>query len=144
MLNIATIVDAIEPHEIRFYERMTIAWQQKVSLVPIPPRINGIRLKSADFVWHDHGNLIIELRGTWSTRPVWKRIRKKILDKARGGRAQGVTLENFVIDLGDMALSAHIRESLMKFNQNVPGHYVSHIWVASPAGLEEIVVLDER
>ncbi len=122
--------DALEPHEIRFYEQF--ATQNRVRL--IPKSANGV--PTHDFEWLNQDGLLVEVK---STKDRAKTINARITDAVKKAHARGVVKENFIIDLGDHAPRGALLKQLSEFNNDrVAERRISRLWVFARGELIEI------
>jgi len=126
------IPDALEPHEIEFYEWFTIerghqAWLLGRDTVQFRP--------TNDFIWLDNGALICEVKSTSATYAAIKRRIRSAVVKAQ---KHGVTKENFIIDIREQELLPQVRRRLSNINEVASKAKIARLWVWDAEGFEEI------
>lgn len=124
------IADALEPHEIRFYERFTET--QRVRLIPR----SATGVPTNDFSWVNRDDLLVEMK---TTKARAKTINARISEAVTKAQARGVVKENFIVDLGDQRLSPVLSKQLSAYNDDrVPQRRIVRLWVFSGGELTEI------
>ncbi len=120
--------ERLEPHEIEFLEHFE-AQGQVAKWIP-----SGHFRPTNDFVWVER-DLQFELK---TTRARYATIHGRIVDAASRAAKQGVTKENFVIDLGGESLSTELRSELADYNIGRRAYRLHELWVMANGRLIQI------
>jgi len=124
------ISDALEPHEIRFYEQFTEA--HRVRLIPK----SGTGVPTNDFAWVSRDDLLVEVK---TTKARARTINARISEAVTKAQARGVVKENFIVDLGQQPLTEVLVNQLSRYNSGrIPERRIARLWVFSNGELTEI------
>jgi hypothetical protein len=135
-LAIDTHGERLQPHEIVFVERF-LALGHRLEWIPRNSHGPTGILPTNDFVWLDNDLLVCELK---ATQPRFVSIRGRIASAVSKAEKQGVTKENFVIDLGDQPLTVELRGELARYNAGRRNQHISRMWVMAQGRLEQIAL----
>ncbi|MFD2839339.1 phage minor capsid protein [Populibacterium corticicola] len=130
--------EVLEPHEVRFVERMQ-ARGERLTWIPRPPATTGGFASSNDFIWDSHEALVMELKGT---KPKYQSVKNNIRTAVLKAQKHSVVKENFIIDIGDETLPDKVRGQLADYNRLVETAQIKSLWVLSEDGtkLEQITL----
>jgi len=126
------IVDNLESHEVKFYERLT-STGQRVRLIP---KDRGRPAKPTnDFVWQSKGGILVEVKSVQKAK--YDSIALQIRNAVSKAKVQNVVKENFIIALGSKPTSKLLNQ-LSQFNIRNPLNKISCLWVEHLGELIEI------
>ncbi|UUW88459.1 phage minor head protein [Pimelobacter simplex] len=112
--------DILKPHEVEFVERFLDAGET-LEWIPKDPA-----LPTNDFFWTSRDRLPVELK---STKARAATIHGRLVDAMSRAARQGVTKENFIVDLGDQALPDGLIDELVDFNVDRRKYLVAGLWI---------------
>ncbi|WP_418063151.1 hypothetical protein [Pimelobacter simplex] len=139
-LGIAAHGEQMQPDDIKLAEHLQRANQ---SIEWIRRDANGYTetggLKPTDdFIWLNNNQLAVE--GKRLNRAEYKVIKRAISDAVADAAPHGFTKSNFVIDLGDKALTDKLRHQLSLYNVRnaASGTTITGLWVLSRGEIHKI------
>lgn len=118
-------------HEIETVERLK-ALGESVEWIP---RKFGV--PTNDFIWN---GVEVDTKATRAKYSTIANHLRRSADQARDARSRGMEMwkDNFLVDLGNRALSQKLRHQLAEFNRRNPNNRISRLWVLSQGDLIEV------
>lgn len=126
------LAEALEPHEVRFYERF-ISAGNRVELIPRSKEL----VSTSDFRWLSRSGVEVEVkRPDRVAYDSAKRLLRDAVNAAR--RNHSVVKAHFILDLGERPLPEKVQRQLGLYNIRNPENRIERLWVWSQGELIEI------
>jgi len=124
--------DVLQPHEIEFYDRFLSAGN-RVTYIPR----HGWK-PTNDFVWHDRGDVEIELKTLLTDDVTMRAIARPIRAAVKKANRGGVVKENFIADLRDAPLTDELVAEMRRYNVDNPHALIARLFAMSRGEVTEI------